>query len=231
MKNLKAVLILGLFGSVAGFANQLCVSDDTYQNYENNYSTLATACQIGDKLFWGFALVDNTGFGPDVTEIKVLPLPFDGITNIGLSFNSGGWIADPGFPINDVLSYHVQTLTGAPIIDDATLAITGTLSGAGATATITESFNPFEPGTPLVVSLPTPPSAHVDFSSNMQSAFLIQDQINLFVNPANTGSSSHVSVIENDFSENITVPEPVMSTLIGSGLLLLGFVRRKQFQR
>ena len=225
MKYMKALVLIGLITSALS-ANPLCVNDGSYAFYESNYNTLANACQIGDKLFWGFAHTDNSGNGPLNTQIQVQPLPFDGLTNIGISFNSGGWIADPGFPIDFLLSYHVVTLSGAPIIDDATLSITGTLSGGAgaASATITETLNPAEPGTPLVATLPSPVSSHVDFPASMQSTFLVTDHIQL---SATTGSS-HVSVIENDFSESVQIPEPVATGLIGSGLLLFGLVRRRQ---
>jgi hypothetical protein len=224
---LKALAIIGVLVS-ASSAAPLCVNDGSLQSYITTYNTLGNACQIGDKLFWGFNLNDTTGFGPDATQIQVQPIPFDGISNIGISFNSGGWIADPGFPIDAFVSYNVATLDGQPHIDDATLSITGTLSGGGATATVTETLTPAVSGSPLVASLPSPVSDHIVFASTLQTSLFVKNEINLFVDPRFPSSSSHVSVIENDFSENITVPEPLVTTFIGSGLLLFGFLRRKR---
>ena len=91
---LVLVALLGLFGAAA-IANPLCVVDGTLQSYETNYATQGTACQIGDKLFWGFNLTagpSNTpGAGPSAAGVQVQPLPGDGLTNIGIAFNSGGW--------------------------------------------------------------------------------------------------------------------------------------------
>jgi hypothetical protein len=226
VKFLKIVLILGLLVSAASAA-PLCVNDGSLQSYITTYNTQANACQIGDKLFWGFNLSSGpVDFGPDATQIQVQPIPFDGISNIGISFNSEGWIADPGFPVDSFVSYNVATIDNQPHIDDATLTITGLLSATGATATITETLTPSVPGSPLVASLPTPVSDHIDFSSNLQTSFHVSNEIKLVATLA--GSTSHVSVVENDFSENLAVPEPLLTTLIGSGLLVFGFLRRKR---
>jgi len=222
--------IISMFGTMA-VAAPLCVPNATLQSYITGNDTFANACQIGDKLFWGFGLNNITGNEPPATQIQVLPLSFDGITNVGISFNSGGWIADPGFPVDAFISFNVATISGAAVIEDATLSITGTLSGAGATATITETLTPGVAGSPMVTTLPSAVSNHIVFANNMQSAFQVVDEINLFVDPRNPTSSSHVSVVENDFSENVSVPEPVLTSMVGSGLLVLGLLRRKRNSR
>jgi hypothetical protein len=216
----------------SAFAAPLCVVDGTLQSYITGNDTFANACQIGDKLFWGFTLTpgpSSQGFEPSAASIQVQPLPGDGLTNIGISFNSGGWIADPGFPIDSVIGFHVAALSGAPVIHDAALIVTGALSGVG-TANVTETLSPAVGGiphsSPLFAQLPGPVSDHIDFSGTLQSTFFVQDEIFL---TANTGNA-HISIIENDFSE-LTTPEPLISGLVGSGLLLLGLIGRKRLKR
>ena len=228
MKYLKPILLLGLWAPAA-FAAPLCVTDGTLQSYITSNNTFANACQIGDKLFWGFSLTNVTGNEPPATVIRVQPRPFDGFSQIGISFNSGGWAADPGAPIDAFVGYFVATASGYPAIEDATLTITGTLpSIGGGTAIVTETLTPAVSGSPLVASLPSPVSQHIIFSSNTQSSFFVQNEINLSANAGAT-TAAHVSVVENDFSE--LVPEPMMPLLIGSGLLLFGFFGNKRLKR
>ena len=224
--------LLGLGGSLA-VAAPLCLNDGTYAFYEANYSTFSSACLIGDKLFWGFTLgtgPNSVGGEPKDTQIQVQTLPGDGFSNPGISFNSGGWTADPGFPIDAILSYNVATQSGAPIIEDATLTITGTLTGTGASSNVKETLTPAVPGSPLQVFLPGT-SQHITFLANEQSSFLVKNEINVFVDPAFPASNAHISVVENQFSEDILIPEPMVTVLIGSGLLLFGIVRRKRVER
>lgn len=234
----RIFILFGLAGFVcsAAMASTLCVNDGTLQSYITTY-TAANPCSIGDKLFWGFALsagVNSIGAEPDAGSIQVQPVPGDGLTNIGISFNSGGWVASGGtpgvddIPIDAILTYHVASISGSAVIKDATVSVTGTLPGTGGTAVLVETLTPGVAGSPLTASLPGSTSAHIDFSSTMMSGFLVKNELNLTGGPT-ARDIAHVSVFENDFSES--VPEPSMSALIGSGLLLLGVVRRRHFRR
>src|SRR5689334_3900480 len=134
MKRLIVLLVLlGAISSI-GMANSLCVSGNSLQSYETSYSTFSNACVIGDKLFWGFNLSAGSGsqgFEPPASGISVATFPGDRFTDIGISLNSSGWAADPGFPIDAIITYNVATISGSAVIKDATLTITGTLTGAG----------------------------------------------------------------------------------------------------
>lgn len=223
-------LWVGLLGvlSTAAMANQLCTNGGTYDTYITNYNSFANACQIGDKLFWGFqhtAGANASGQEPFSSEISVHAIPGDGFSNIGISFNSGGWVANSTTPINDILTYNVATLSASPIIKDATLTITGTLTGLGDHAQVVETLTPGVAGSPLTATLNSPASVNIVFLNNMQAMFAVKDEISLLVDPGNN-TQSHVSIVENDFSE--LVPEPLPTSLIGSGLLLFGLVLRKR---
>jgi hypothetical protein len=226
---LLSFALLGVFGSVAS-ANPLCTNNATYQSYITNFSTFANACQIGDKLFWGFQHTPGAlavGGEPLSNEITVHTSPGDGFSNIGIVFNSGGWVADSSTPIDDILMYQVATFSGAAIIKDATLTITGTLTGAGDNAHAVETLSPAVTGSPLTASLPSAASMNIQFLGNMQSSFLVKDEILLSVDSRNS-TLAHISVVENDFSE--AIPEPVSTVLIGSGLVLFGLAQRKRLK-
>src|SRR5206468_12637014 len=106
----------------------------------------------------------------------------------------------------------------------------GTLTGAGASGDVKETLTPAVPGSPLQVFLPST-SQHIIFASNEKSGFLVQNEIRVSVDPAFPLSNAHISVVENQFSEDILIPEPMVTVLIGSGLLLFGIVRRKRVSR
>jgi hypothetical protein len=230
---MKHVLILIAAVILAGpiaKASTMCVNDASLATYISGNSTYESACQIGDKLFWGFTLTNgqsSIGAEPAATDIQVQTYPGDGLTNIGIAFNTGGWSTSNGIPIDSIISYSVATISGLPLIKDATLAITGQLTGTGGSGSVTETLNPAVAGSPIVASIPTPVVVNIDFSGTKQSAFTVVDEISLM---GGRGSSdvAHISAIENDFSESVVIPEPVTMVLIGGGLLAFGVFRRKK---
>lgn len=220
--------LLSLAASMANAAS-LCVLNGTLASYITNHSTFGNACQIGDKLFWGFDTQNGSlsvGAEADPTNINVVPLPGDGLTLIGISFNSGGWDAD-GFFIDQIINYNVATLSGLPIIKDATLTVTGTLTGTGGSASVVETLTPAVPGSPITASLPSTVSVNINFIGNQVNQLFVSNRLTLF---GGTGTA-HISVMENDFSESIVVPEPVTSLSLGAGLLALGMAWRKRLAR
>ena len=224
-----SLVLLSLAASMANAA-PLCVVDDFLGNYVTNYNTFGNACQIGDKLFWGFSLTNGPlaiGAEPSVMDIKVQPIPGDGLTLIGISFNSGFWDISGGIPIDQFITYNVATLTGQAIIKDATLSITGTLAGVGGSGTVVEQLNPAVPGSPITATLPNTVSVNINFIGNQVAGLAVSNRITLIGGPG-FGDTAHISVIENDFSENIVVPEPMTTASLGAGLVLLGLVWRKR---
>jgi hypothetical protein len=221
--------LLGIVGTAA-VANPLCVNNVTLQSYITGSSTFANACEIGDKLFWGFNLNNGQlaiGAEPAATQIQVQTIPGDGLSNIGISFNTGGWFISSGIPIDQVLSYNVATISGQPVIKDATLTITGNLIGVGGSAQVVETLNPTVAGSPITAALPTPVSVNINFSSTMVSTLAVSNRITLIGGRGPT-DAAHISVFENDFSEAVTVPEPMMTIPLGAGLVLFGLARRRR---
>ena len=232
MKRLLLVSVMLVAGNALGLANSLCVNDATLQSYITGNTTFATACQIGDKLFWGFQLTNGPlaiGAEPDATQIQVQTIPGDGFSNIGISFNSGGWFISGGIPIDQVVSYNVATVSGNPLIKDATLTITGNLIGSGGSAQVRETLSPAVPGSPLTAALPSTVSVNIDFTGNNVSSLAVSNRITLIGGPG-IGDAAHISVFENDFSEAVSTPEPLLSLPLGAGLVILGLARRKRAQ-
>ena len=224
----RFLLLLALGSVLCGLAaaSPVCTNDDNLQNYINNYNSFSNACLIGDKLFWGFQLStgsNSIGAEPSASQVNITTLGAD-LSNIGIEFTTGGWVADVGIPIDQIISYNVATQSGQKLIKDSTLSITGTLNGIGASANLTETLTPAVAGSPLVATQASPVS-HIDFSSNLQTGFSISERLQL----STTSQTVHVSVIENDFSQ--VIPEPFAGLMVGSGLLVLGIVRRKLIGR
>jgi len=224
VRHLLFVLALAGIAASAGWANPLCVPGGSLQSYIDTYTDLTSACQIGDKLFWGFSL--NPGGGPSATAVLVnIPGNLDGVTEVGITFNSGGWAVSSSNVIDAFLGYSVATLSGQPLIEDATLTIVGTLAGTGGSATVIETLTPAVAGSPITDTLPGNASNNVNFLSTLQTSMVVSNEIHL-VGGLGFAGLSHVSIVENDFSE--AIPEPLAPVLAGSGLLLLGAGIRKR---
>jgi hypothetical protein len=217
--------LLFLAGSAA--ASPLCAPVGLDQYILNN-STLASACQIGDKLFYNFSYSSslNTvpGGGPATTAVLVLPDPGDGVTNPGLIFSSGGFIVVAGQTMDVTLGYDVRTLSGSSLMEDYTLTMAGQHFGADGPqfGTVTESFSNIPDQLLTQVGLVTPDIglAHLDFVPFVSGAH-VTTQIHM--QSASNGSIVTISAVQENFSE--LIPEPYSTVLIGSGLVLLGLRR------
>ena len=226
-------LLVGLLGALgtAAMANPvLCVNDNSLQSYITNYNTFANACQINDKIFWGFALTPGpsaSGKEPTASNIQVQTNLFDGFSNVGIVFNSGGWITSAGAVLDQIISYQVATISGYAAIKDATLTITGTLTGTGGSGTVTETLTPAQLGSPITTAVPDPVSVNILFGTPV-NALAVSTEINV-VGGRGPTDFAHISIVENDFSE--IVPEPFGMLLTGSGLVVLGLVNRRRLGR
>ena len=215
-------LALMLLAGIA-VASPLCEDGGGLDSYIANYNGIGNACQIGDKLFYNFSVSNSI----DPTSVVILPDPGDGITNPGLAFSSGSFSVDPGESLDGTIQYSVATMSGSAVIEDYSLSIAvGNYDTfAAGTAVVTETFtNPV--GTSLTTSFgpyaATNPTAHIAFSPFINGT-TVTTRIQLF-DPASSTDSVETSYIQEHFSEQL--PEPGVTLLIGSGLLLLGFRRK-----
>ncbi len=222
-------ILVGLLGALgtAAMASTLCVNNNSLQSYITSYNTFGNACQINDKVFWGFSLTPGpsaSGNEPTASQIQVQPNLFDGFSNVGIVFNSGGWITSFGTVSDSIISYNVATISGYAAIKDATLTITGTLTGTGGSGTVTETLAPAQLGSPITTTVPDPVSVKILFGAPVNT-LAVSTEVKV-VGGVGFTDFSHISIVENDFSE--IVPEPFGFLLTGSGLVLLGLVSRRR---
>lgn len=228
-------LTLLVFAS-SGVASPLCANAGL-DMYIANYTGFANACRIGDKLFYNFTYSASTtggGSAPLAIESAVIPDPGDGFSNPGLIFSVGGFVVSNGRTLTADISYTVATLSGSVVIEDYSLAIAGSHTGAPfglGSGTVTESFSNAPVGTPLVASVGplggTSLTGHVEFlpwvsSTTVNTHIFLQSPA---MGPGSPRDIVTISAIQEHFSE--AVPEPYQTVLIGSGLLLFGLFRKR----
>jgi len=224
----KALLVLMVSAVFVGLAsaNPMCVNDNSLQQYITSYNTLANACQISDKIFWAFGLAAGpsaSGGEPTASQIQVQDVPLGGGNSVGIIFNSGGWITSFSTTLDSIITYRVATLSSFPGIKDATLTITGTLTGTGGSGGVTETLTPAVAGSPINTTLPSPVSVNINFTP--VAGLAVSDEVKV-VGGTGFTDFAHISIVENDFSQ--IIPEPYGVALIGSGLLALGVLRRRR---
>lgn len=231
----RPVLIEAALTALAGMAsaNLLC-GGDTATNYIANYNTLANACQVGDKLFYGFIYTGTSigGIQP-VTSSQVNIVGDPGNPNEpGLVFSSNAWtLSSAGgthgtFDLDSRIQFTVQTIDDRPLIFDASLNFAGDFSITGiAGANISETVQPG--GIPPAISFQvnsTGPFSSTNLFPSPVSLVTVNKDVVVIIPPNQTGSAS-ISSFREGFSES--VPEPAAVFLIGSGLLGFGLLRRR----
>lgn len=192
----------------------------------------SVGCTIGDKLFSNFVYLSTaSGTGISVPSSAVTMTPVNAGTldpGPGIVFSSSGWsvpsVALVNSFVDSSIAFDVTVLDGRPIIDDGYLSLTGfALSGTG-TVDITETISPS--GTQLQVDGSGPFVSH-KFFTPVSSVHVLKELLVTVPGGTSPGSAS-ITSFEEDFSQN---PEPVGTILVGSGLLALGFLRRRATSR
>jgi hypothetical protein len=222
------VIVLAAFVSAAPAA-PLCIAGGTMASYE---ALGSGGCVIGDKLFSDFKYGSTVqGAGVAVLDTQVFLTPV--VTDIynpgpGIIFSSANWVLSASGVdslVDSSILFTVTVLSGEKNMEDGTLTLSSfTPSGTGL-ADLTETISPssiqlqVDSGGPLV--------SHAYFPST--NTVSVAKDLFLFVPAGEPGSGSiQVNSFEEDFSE---APEPMSMVLIGSGLLGLGFWRRRVVRR
>jgi hypothetical protein len=202
--------------ATVGLAAPMCTGTVTIQSLE------ASGCQLGVVVYDNFAFINPTHGG-------ISYLPSDTNVNITISYNSptdvvifspvnpADWNLTGNFQQFAFTVTYTVTAPTAFFLDWAP-SISGAHTGTGGYS-IVKTIN----GSDVNGADATSPNpAQTLFTGAPVSTFTVADNIQ-----ASSGSSgtSNLFSVTNAF----TVPEPLTSVLLGSGLLVVGFLlRRKQ---
>ncbi len=199
------------------------------------YEALTGPCQIGSLEFSDFVYTNSyfpTLPGPPASAILVTPSSNPG--DPGLELSSSSWTVSDGSGMDSDLTYLVRTISGAPTIDQATFGITDTI-GSGVTLLFAEYLCigvPIGPGPgtcpPADEKYLVVPSTGISYLFPPVSVMSISNDI--FIK--STGGSGSVA----DVTDSLPTPEPGISLLSLSGLLVLALMakvaaNRRRLQR
>ena len=214
----------------AASAAPLCVSGGTLASYQ---ALGSGGCMIGNALFSNFTYTGTAlGQGAVVANTQITLTPAGSGTlnpGPGIIFASTAWVVpsakNNGDSFVDSVIGFTVSVTGAPVINDGTL----TLSSSSVTGTGTGHISGTINASSLAVDTGGPSTSHVVFP--VTSSVAVSKDLHIDVPQGNPGSgTAQINSFEEDFSQ-AAVPEPVGLALAGSGLLALGFWRRRTSRR
>ena len=231
-------LLLALFSlAVIASANPLCTAT-TYDVYVNTYTTLANACQIGDKLFYGFTFTpqSSNATGPNANQVNITP-DASNPNEPGIIFGSSLWSVNGSATfanqlyIDNSFSFNVVVIGGLPLITDASLDFSNEFSIAGqGQAFIGETLTLNGGGSgSLGVDSNSGPFTSITHFAGVSSLHVVKDLQVRVIRPTPTGGTNVGSASIAQFREGFSeIPEPLTTVLLGSGLAGLGFLRRRR---
>ena len=188
------------------------------------YVALTGPCQIGSLEFSDFAYT-NTYFptlpGPPASAVTVTPS--SNPANPGLDL-SAAWNVSSGAGMDSALTYLVQTISGAPTIDQAVFGITDNIVSQPVSIQFSETLcvgvaiGPGQcPAADKLFLVVQDPQSSVSFAP--VSELTISNDIYIKANGNGSGMIS-------DVSNGLPTPEPGIPLLSFSGLLALGLMAR-----
>jgi hypothetical protein len=219
-----------VFVSSASASPLPCVSGDSMANY---VALGSVGCTIGNELFSNFVYgssAHGTGVKVDPSNVFLTPVGA-GTYNPGIIFSSSGWVVPSASPtanslVDSTISFTVSILDGSAFIEDGTLLLSSYTTRGTGVADITETINPS--ATQLQVDSNLPLSAHKTFAP-VSSVNVLKDLLITVPQSSDAGSGfAQINSFEEDFSQT---PEPMAPVLVLSGLIALGFQRRRANQK
>jgi hypothetical protein len=242
MRILKLLVAMALLCASASFASPLCTSG-TLAAYE----TAGFSCYIGNLLFSNFSYTPSHGgsasdvLASSITVDPIFATPSN--HDVGLRFTSTGWSVNggtaDGASIDSNIEFKVSTVNGQATIEDASMALLTALGLPSWTTTGDSAY--IDIGETVIDSngnqlatldvngsgFGSTTSDHQVFGQKVKSLSVSKDMI-LIAGPDEPGANASISAFEERFSEFGEVPEPGTTTLIGAGLLAVGFWRRSR---
>jgi hypothetical protein len=162
------------------------------------------------------------------------------LLNEGLQFGASWDVSTPA-SLDSAISFTVQTVNGAATLDDISLSATETYTGNGI-ASVTESYcvgstNPPAhcPSSLQTIAVSDPPSNNngpVTQTYGLTNALSVTKDIDVAsggLTLAGAPSTASISVVDNNYSQISSVPEPFSFVLVGVGLLGVGLIKRRTF--
>lgn len=226
----KWVPAMGLV-SACLFAPQVwalpCVNGDTLDQY-----ITAGSCTVGDQTY---TFTSSSFSSSTVADTSITVDVITTVGNEGLTFQTSELTAPVGGGMVDMDIAFTVTTTN-PEITDASLTISGSVSnrGAGNYITVGETVEPAGDATQyLQQSIPSSNDdvAEVYFAAT-DDVYVVKDAIALSCTPdGETCTSPNIaslSLIQENFSESESVPEPASIGILGAGLVALGVIRRRR---
>jgi hypothetical protein len=219
MRARSAVLRMGAIAalSTAAFASA-AFAQPCPLAFLSTYLATGFSCTLEDKTLSGFTYTQNPG-APSPTVVTASP-ETGVLHNPGLAFNFTGVLTVPaGSTVTVPFGFNILAPANDPITD-ASLAVTGTVTGGGSIVD-QETFNN-APALMACVGVTGCPSTVTENFATGLTNITVLDTATL------VGGATDLIITKN-FSEAPTVtpaPEPASPTLLGAWLGMFGLVRR-----
>lgn len=227
----------------AGFALVPCPTN-SLAFYAVTFTTATTGCQIDDKVFYGFTDVLTAGGGASTGGVGIQVGPITTAFNPGLSYTLSGFSVGSNSSLDLALGFDVATISGAMVIEDASLGIGGAEFTGTGTVTIGENvcaggvFSTSSTGCPagdqnvsLNVANPGPPATFFDMKFTSSTAACpggLCNLVGVFKDVSITGGSAGSASLSSFTQQFSEVPETSSIVLLGTAFMLTSMVFRRK---